>query len=69
MAGVALLLAGAASHGLPAELCSLKWQALDVRSLTRLLTWLWQSRTSPTLHKLADCTCRAGKSLADLLEP
>jgi mannitol-1-phosphate 5-dehydrogenase len=67
MAGVALLLANASDHGLPHELRSLNWRTLDARSLTRLLTFLWQSPASPTLHKLAECTCSAGKSLARLL--
>jgi len=67
MAGIALLLANAAEHGLPRELHSLNWQTLDARSLTQLLTHLWQSPASPVLHKLADCTCRAGESLAGLL--
>ena len=38
-----------------------------VESLSRLLMHLWQSPASPALHKLADCTCKAGKSLARLL--
>jgi mannitol-1-phosphate 5-dehydrogenase len=67
LAGVALLLANAADYGLPRELQSLNWRTLDARSLARLLTFLWQSPTSPTLRKLAECTCRAGKSLAALL--
>jgi mannitol-1-phosphate 5-dehydrogenase len=67
MAGIALLLAGAADHGLPRELHSLNWRTLDARSLTQLLTYLWQSPAFPALHKLADCTCSAGQSLADLL--
>ncbi len=67
MAGVALLLTNAAACGLPQELHALNWRSLTVESLTHLLTFLWQSPASPTLHKLADCTCRAGKSLAKLL--
>jgi len=67
MAGIALLLANAADHGLPRELHSLNWRTLDTRSLTQLLTFLWQSPTSLTLRRLADCTCSAGKSLAALL--
>ena len=67
MAGVALLLAGAADYGLPHELHSLNWRTLHTRSLMPLLLHLWQAPTSPTLHKLADCTCKAGESLARLL--
>ncbi len=67
LAGVAMLLTGAAEHDLPDELHSLNWRTLDARSLTQLLMFLWQSPTSPTLRKLADCTCSAGKSLAALL--
>jgi mannitol-1-phosphate 5-dehydrogenase len=66
-AGVALLLGSAADHGLSRELQSLNWRTLDVQSLTQLLTFLWQSPASPAVHKLADCTCSAGKSLARLL--
>ena len=67
LAGVALLLAGAADYGLPHELHSLNWRTLHTRSLMPLLLHLWQVPTSPTLHKLADCTCKAGESLAKLL--
>jgi mannitol-1-phosphate/altronate dehydrogenase len=67
MAGVALLLANAADHGLPHELHSLDWRTLDTDSLTQVLRFLWNSPTSPALRKLADCTCRAGESLAGLL--
>ncbi len=67
MAGIALLLASAADHGLPPALHSLNWRTLDSSSLTQLLTHLWQSPAPPALHKLADCTCSAGKSLAGLL--
>jgi mannitol-1-phosphate 5-dehydrogenase len=69
MAGVALLLAGAAEYGLPRELRSLNWRSLHVESLTQLLTWLWQAPLSPALHRLADCTCAAGRPLTDLLAP
>jgi mannitol-1-phosphate 5-dehydrogenase len=67
MAGIALLLAEAADHGLPQELHSLDWRTLDVQSLAQVLRHLWQSPASPVLHELADCTCKAGKSLARLL--
>lgn len=67
MAGVVLLLANATDHGLPHEFHSLNWRALDARSLAQLLAFLWQTPASPSLHELADCTCRAGKSLASLL--
>jgi mannitol-1-phosphate 5-dehydrogenase len=67
MAGVALLLANAGVYGLPAELKSLDWQHLDTRTLTQLLTWLWQSPTSPSLRRLVECTCSARVPLLHLL--
>jgi mannitol-1-phosphate 5-dehydrogenase len=67
MAGVALLLANAADHGLPPEFHSRNWRTLNARSLTQLLAYLWQSPVSPAVRRLADCTCSAGKSLASLL--
>ena len=67
MAGIALLLAHAADHGLPPELHSLDWRSLEARSLTQLLTHLWQSPASPTLRRLADCTRNGRDSLAGLL--
>ncbi len=67
MAGIALLLAGAADYDLSRELHSLNWRTLDTRSLMPLLLHLWQTPPSPASYKLADCTCRAGESLARLL--
>ena len=67
MAGIALLLAHAVDHDLPHEWHSLNWLTLNVRSLAPMLQYLWQTPMSPILHKLAACTCRAGKSLAGLL--
>ena len=67
LAGIALLLANADGYGLPQELRSLDWQRADVRSLTRLLAWLWQSPASPSLNGLADCTCAAREPLVNLL--
>ncbi|MCL5281286.1 MAG: hypothetical protein M1376_15405 [Planctomycetes bacterium] len=67
LAGVALLLANAAEYRLPDELGSLNWQRLNVDSLTRLLTFLWQSPTSPSLRKLIDCTHAAAEPLVRLL--
>jgi len=67
LAGVALLLAGAADYGLPPALRALSWRHLDTAGLTQLLTWLWQSPVSPSLLKLVDCTCAARARLADLL--
>jgi mannitol-1-phosphate 5-dehydrogenase len=67
MAGVALLLANAAEHGLPQELRSLNWQRLSVESLTQLLTCLWQRPMSPSFQKLIDCTHAAVDPLVKLL--
>ena len=67
MAGVALLPAHAAEHGLPDELRSLSWRRLDAPSLTRLLTHVWQRPMSPSLHKLVDCTLAAREPLTHLL--
>jgi mannitol-1-phosphate 5-dehydrogenase len=67
LAGVALLLANAAEHGLPQELRSLNWRRLGVDSLTRLLSFLWQSPMSPSLRKLIDCTHAASDPLVRLL--
>jgi len=67
MAGIALLLAGAVDYDLSRELHSLNWRTLDTRSLMPLLLHLWQTPPSPASYKLADCTCRAGESLARLL--
>jgi mannitol-1-phosphate 5-dehydrogenase len=67
MAGIALLLANAADHGLPREMHSLNWRTLDVQNLMQLLTHLWQSPASPALRRLADCTCSTNESLAKLL--
>lgn len=67
LAGVALLLAGAAEHGLPGELKSLNWRALPAENLTQLLTWLWQAPASPAQRRLIDCTCSACGPLIDLL--
>jgi mannitol-1-phosphate 5-dehydrogenase len=67
LAGVALLLANAAEHGLPDELRSLNWRRLGVDSLTRLLTFLWQSPMSPSLRNLIDCTHAASDPLSRLL--
>jgi mannitol-1-phosphate 5-dehydrogenase len=67
LAGVALLLANVAEHGLPDALRSLDWQRLNVGSLTRLLTFVWQSPMSPTLQKLISCTHAAADPLVRLL--
>mgnify|MGYP000915256696 CR=1 FL=1 len=67
LAGVALLLAGAAEHGLPGELKSLNWRALPAENLSQLLTWLWQAPASPAQRRLIDCTCSACGPLIDLL--
>jgi len=67
MAGVALLLAGAAEYGLPRELAALNRRSLHAEDLTGLLTWLWQTPLSPILHRMIDCTCSAGGRLDDLL--
>ncbi len=67
MAGIALLLANATEYGLPRELESLNWRSLHADSLTQLLTWLWQTPTSPVLRQLVDHTCAAGRPLIDLL--
>ena len=67
MAGIALLLANATAYGLPRELESLNWRSLHAESLTQLLTWLWQTPTSPVLRQLVDHTCAAGRPLIDLL--
>jgi mannitol-1-phosphate/altronate dehydrogenase len=67
LAGVALLLANATEYVLPDELRSLNWQHLNVDSLTRLLTFLWQSPTSPSFQKLIDYTHAASNPLVRLL--
>jgi mannitol-1-phosphate/altronate dehydrogenase len=67
LAGVALLLANAAEYGLPPELRSPKWQSLTVDSLTRLLSFVWQSPMSSFLRKLIDCTHAARDPLIGLL--
>ncbi|HSW02633.1 MAG TPA: hypothetical protein VLI39_20890 [Sedimentisphaerales bacterium] len=67
LAGVALLLAGAAEYGLPREWQSLDWRSLPAESLTRLLAWLWQAPPSPALHRLAGCTGSAAGPLIALL--
>jgi len=67
LAGVALLLANPNDYGLPEELRSLNWQRASVDSLTRLLTFIWQGSTSPSLRKLIDCTHATRESLARLL--
>jgi mannitol-1-phosphate 5-dehydrogenase len=67
VAGVALLLAHPADHGLPRELQSRNWRTLDAHNLTQLLTHLWQAPASPAVRRLADCTCIARESLARLL--
>jgi mannitol-1-phosphate 5-dehydrogenase len=67
LAGIALLLANADEYALPRELRSLDWRRLNVRELTQLLAWLWQGPASPSLDRLADCTCAAREPLVDLL--
>ena len=67
LAGIALLLANADEYALPRELRSLNWRRLDVRELTQLLAWLWQSPASPAVNGLADCTCAAREPLVNLL--
>jgi mannitol-1-phosphate 5-dehydrogenase len=67
LAGIALLLANANEYALPQELRSLDWRRLDVRELTQMLAWLWQSPASPSLDRLADCTCAAREPLVNLL--
>jgi len=67
MAGIALLVANADEYDLPQELRAPDWRRFDVRSLTQLLAWLWQSPASPSLERLAGCTCAAREPLVDLL--
>ncbi len=67
LAGVALLLANAAEHGLPDELKIPDWRHLSLDSLTRLLSFIWQSPVSSSLRKLIDCTQAASAPLVRLL--
>jgi mannitol-1-phosphate 5-dehydrogenase len=67
MAGIILLLANAAENHLPAEFHSLRWQALDAESLTRLLSWLWQNQPLPFGREIIASTYRARQAMAGLL--
>ena len=67
LAGIALLLANADEYALPPELRSLDWRRFDVRNLTQLLAWLWQSPASPALNGLAGNICAGREPLAALL--
>ncbi len=67
MAGIALLLANAAEHGLPQEWGSLNWKRLSIESLTQLLSFLWQSPMSSAVQKLINCTHAAADPLGELL--
>ncbi len=69
LAGVALLLANAAEYGVPPELGVLNWQGLSIDSLTRLLSFVWQSSMSPSHQKLIGCIHAASDPLVRLLAP
>jgi len=67
LAGVALLLTGDTTRGLPGRAESLDWRPLHPESLARTLTWLWKTPLSPLLRRIIDYTYSAGNPLNDLL--
>jgi mannitol-1-phosphate 5-dehydrogenase len=67
MAGVALMLENPTEYDLPDSLTQRSWRDISADDLSRLLTWVWQGKTSPHIQTLIDLTYRARTPLIKLL--